>query len=428
MGDNLEPNPGQNLFDVASDEVLAQMIAGARHRILMVAPALTASVAQALVGRLDEPQSPLIELILDADPEVYRLGFGDVAALALIRDRMLAHGLAVRQQEGIRIGVLVTDEAMIVWSPTPRLVEAGSTSRQKPNAIRLGGTAAAQKLAEAVGAGDGPPEVGKVGLTPEKAEEVANDLRRNPPQKFDLARAVRVFSSQARYVELEVRNSRFASRSVPWPEELLGIIDEKLRKRVEGRFKPFADFDLRLPVNVVHPDGREREVRIDEKWLNQQRQSLENWTFEVKGYGRIILRQHQDAFEKGVERLKTNLNRYRSALQNAMDARKAEIVQQVIAEFRPRWLASPPPERMRWGRPSDAELEAELAWIAAQLVDDATCFDEPETKVVIKDIAPESVQSEEFVSRLEQAMRKARVPDSIIENLWKTYMAARQAD
>lgn len=419
--------PGANVFDVASDDALAKMIALAERRILLVAPALTQVVALALVSRLAEPDSPTIELILDADPEVYRLGYCDMSALELIRTQLLAHGQAVRQQEGIRIGMLVADDDILVWSPTPRLVEAGSTSRQKPNAIRLGGAVSVERLAEALGAGERPPEVGKAGLTPDDAKKVADDLAKNPPQKFDLARAVRVFSSQARYVELEVKNSRFASRSVPWPDVLLGILDQELRERVQGRFKPFADLDWRVKVKVLHPDGAEREVPIDEKWLNRQRRALEDMTFEVKDYGRVILRQHQEEFEKGVERLKTNLDRYREAFIEVMKARKGEIVQRVTKEYESQWLANPPPDLTKWGRPNNEELRNHLADLVENLVDEAIGFDEAETRVVFKDIAPESVRSEEFVTRLQAAMKRAKVPDSIIKSLWKTYSAAPQS-
>jgi CO dehydrogenase/acetyl-CoA synthase epsilon subunit len=63
-----------SLFNVARDDVLADMISRARQRIMVVAPALTQAVAEALVAKLDAHRAPTIDLILDADPEVYRLG------------------------------------------------------------------------------------------------------------------------------------------------------------------------------------------------------------------------------------------------------------------------------------------------------------------------------------------------------------------
>ena len=79
----------------------------------------------------------LVTAIIDLDP-VYRLGFGGGAQGAAGSGRAAA--LRLRQQEGLRVGLLVTDERTLVYAPTPLLIEAGSTSEQKPNAIVISPT------------------------------------------------------------------------------------------------------------------------------------------------------------------------------------------------------------------------------------------------------------------------------------------------
>ena len=73
------------IFAVASDEALVDLIASARIRLVVIAPALTKPVADALSRRLDDLGQLSVTVILDADPEVYRLGFGDEQALDAIR-------------------------------------------------------------------------------------------------------------------------------------------------------------------------------------------------------------------------------------------------------------------------------------------------------------------------------------------------------
>ena len=73
------------IFAVASDEALVDLIASARKRLVVIAPALTKPVADALSRRLDDLGQLSVTVILDADPEVYRLGFGDEQALDAIR-------------------------------------------------------------------------------------------------------------------------------------------------------------------------------------------------------------------------------------------------------------------------------------------------------------------------------------------------------
>jgi hypothetical protein len=138
-------------FDVASDDKLVDLINQARQRLVIVCPALGEAVVRALAKRLDEG-FPGATVILDADPEVYRLGFGTEAGLDLLRVASERNLFDLRAQQGIRIGVIISDDVTMVFSPVPLLVEAGSTSVEKPNAIILSG-AAVEKLAEAAGAG-----------------------------------------------------------------------------------------------------------------------------------------------------------------------------------------------------------------------------------------------------------------------------------
>lgn len=77
-------NPART-FAVASDEALVGLISRARSRLVVIAPALTKPVADAVSRRLDDLGQLSVTVILDADPEVYRLGFGDQEALDAIR-------------------------------------------------------------------------------------------------------------------------------------------------------------------------------------------------------------------------------------------------------------------------------------------------------------------------------------------------------
>ena len=69
------------IFAVASDQALVDLINSAKVRLVVIAPALTKLVADALSRRLDDLGQLSVTVILDADPEVYRLGFGDEEAL-----------------------------------------------------------------------------------------------------------------------------------------------------------------------------------------------------------------------------------------------------------------------------------------------------------------------------------------------------------
>ena len=151
------------IFAVASDEALVDLIDSARTRLVVIAPALTKSVADALSRRLDDLGQLSVTVILDADPEVYRLGFGDEQALDAIRAASAKNLFDLREQPGVRIGVVISDATTMVYSPVSKNIEAGSMTIEKPNAIVLTG-GAGDRIASAAGADSGEnapkPEVG----------------------------------------------------------------------------------------------------------------------------------------------------------------------------------------------------------------------------------------------------------------------------
>src|SRR5690349_14958789 len=120
-------------FTVASDENLVELIQRASHRPVVVAPAITDAVAAAIVDRFRDLGTLTITVILDADPEVYRLGYGTETALDHLRTASTNSLFDLRVQPGVRIGLMLSDDSILFFAPVPQLIEAGSTTLGKPN-------------------------------------------------------------------------------------------------------------------------------------------------------------------------------------------------------------------------------------------------------------------------------------------------------
>ena len=190
-------------FTTATDDSLITLIEGAQNRLAVIAPGLTTPVAKALAARMKELPTLSLTVILDADAEVYRMGYGDAEALEIIRETSLNEMFDLREQPGVRIDVVISDDRTLVYAPVSRNIEAGSTTEEKPNAIMLdGGTT--EKLAEASGAAEGEMEVGVTEIEPGRVAQMDEDLKANPPIPFDLTRKLRVFTTAAEFVELKV--------------------------------------------------------------------------------------------------------------------------------------------------------------------------------------------------------------------------------
>src|ERR1035441_2197137 len=98
------------LFTVASDEAISLMISAAKERLVLVAPGLSKEVALALANRIKSDGGPsVLSVIMEIDPEVCRLGFGDIEAIDLLRPALESRRLAIQMQKGVRIGLVVAD-------------------------------------------------------------------------------------------------------------------------------------------------------------------------------------------------------------------------------------------------------------------------------------------------------------------------------
>ncbi len=409
-------------FDAADDEALCALIAAARTRLAVIAPAVTAAVAQALVARLADLDTLALSVVLDADAEVYRLGYGDADALDLLRKAMVDHGDVLRMQPGVRIGVVAADDELLIFAPTPRLIEAGSAAAHKPNAIRLGGGSAAAALAASVG-----EAVGTKALTPVEVAGVQADLARNPPKPFDISRAVRVFQSQARFVELELRNISFAARTVSLPDDLLGLVDDDLRTRIGTRLKPFDEQLTRVRMNWKTGD-KEDERTVDASALNKARARIEkDFTFVVPRFGRVILRSDEAAFEAAVEDLFENAKRYQAALLEALKAKREDFCSRLEKEFGPRWKQQPPRSATRFDSSPDAVAKA-LRRCVEKVADDALSLAEPAKHLLYKEIAFENISDKAFVETITNRLKQAGAPDEVIASLFKQFDAASAGD
>src|SRR5690606_3234110 len=141
------------------------------------------------------------------------------------------------------VGLLVTDQRTLVYSPTPLLIEAGSTSEEKPNAIVISRNAdPTAALLHACGApsadnANTPPpqqaEVGRQPATPMAVETSLASLKEVPPKKFSVARIERVYESKIQFVELELTGYRLSAKRVNIPNDLLVGEEKAFKERLK---------------------------------------------------------------------------------------------------------------------------------------------------------------------------------------------------
>lgn len=408
-------------FTVATDEAMSELIREARDRIVFISPGITEPVASALVARLDDPRLS-ITVILDSDPEVYRLGFGTPEGLAALKTQFDANQFGLRCQPGIRIGVLVADDKTLIYSPTPQLVEAGSTSATKPNALFLEG-ATATKLSEAAGAtqntrpSDG--EIGKRALTPQDVEAIKKNIDENPPEPFDLTQKARVYSSRLQYVEFTVEKYQLTRQTVPIPAYLMGLAGD-MQDRWRNNLRVMDMESTAVKLEIPDAKGSKQEISVDQKYLDTERKKIERkFLIPVLGFGSVMFKNQQQEFEAATDAFNELLTRYFKKLGEQLGESLLDLVFSVVERLLPSVKANPPEQYKRFGTPTDTDLAALLQRDIEEAISIKTLLKEPKLKKVYKDIAYQSVKSDDFQQRLHDALIRARVPPSTIDDVFR---------
>lgn len=378
---------------IANDETLKALIQLAQDRLVFLAPAVTKTVAEALAKVWRRLGKDKVSVVLDVDPEVYRLGYGDPEALTTLEEVGQHLGTMLHRQAGIRIGLVIVDDQTLVYSPTPRLIEAGPKKESQPNAVLLGPPPA--RIAAELGHGSEGVKAQKVGLDKAdlaKIAEVKTELKENPPLSFDIAQKVRVFNAYFEFVDLSLESVLIQKRSVKLPPDLAKFTtDEELNKAIKTSVGLIGD----------HPTLSGARMK---RYCDAIRK---RYLVVLRGYKPVVLRKNKAAFEGRVRRLRVRVEAFgqkqEQELQKAIDATRDRLTAQIL----PRIVKAPP---TRWMRriglhPSEADIESMLqAELGGVLGSAAEIVGKMRVKLLFMGVTFESLTDPEFIKVARKAL------------------------
>jgi hypothetical protein len=379
MANSSQPYAVVSLRDIE----LEGQISCARRRLMVIAPGLSESVARAVVKKWHELGRDAIQLVLDTDPEVCRLGFGDLSALQMLYEAAERIGGRILQQRGLRVGVIVTDETTTVYSPTPRLIEAGGRPGERLNALRFD-----TPILDPAATTDS--DLRSIDLHPEPMEgsevqKTAQDLNANPPVKFDLARKVRVFNARFEFVEFELHGLFLSRKRVSIPSDLMGLAKD-----------PKAQKLLRSSFQLI--DGSS-EVSGDR--VTRLKQFIaDKYLIGLPGHGTVIRRDKKTDFLVAVKALERYVHRFQGRLEKKLQVAIEANREVLTSALLPSVTKNPP---ARWKKflsehPKDQEIDrilrSELT-DAFGRADDV--FHEMKVRAVFKGVTYESLNDPEFM-------------------------------
>lgn len=348
-------NP-QSTVTTLNDALMCRLIAAAIRRVVLVSPGVSVPVAESLAAAWERLPVNSVSVILDIDPEVCRLGYGDEKSIHLLQAAASARGQTLCHEPGVRIGLLVVDDQTVVFSPTPLLIEcspidskplhadeldfnaASGSPLAKPNAIFLGATPAT--LAAELGLDANDPAQRTLGLDPvnlSKLGALTADLAANPPLSFDVARYERVFNARIEFVELKVIGCSVSKHTASIPSDLMGLADPDADKRLRSSFKVIGAED------AVDEEGKLSEKSIDD----QRKRIADEYLISLPRFGTVILRSNRPAFEKQIKELEENVKTFGEALKSRLHGIIESNIQKLATTLLPKVAQTPP---KRWKR------------------------------------------------------------------------------
>lgn len=407
------------MFQAITDPHIAATIAQAQQRLVFMAPGVSEAVSAALVAKITAGTCPQMVLILDGDEECCRLGYGHAEALQKLHQVATQHGTAIRRQPGLRLCVLMADEQVLIWSPTPLMFEAPPEAAQ-PNGLVLSPNTLRDLPAAVVQDTSGAnATVGAVELQAAEVADVVAAIRAAPPAPFDLSRLARVFSSKFQFIETTLKGAELTKREMRLDSLILNSdAPEELRPLLHTTIQPFnsdADKTVDVPVLVngelaFRQNGEPhmkptKQTDIHAYWNELTGRYIVN----MPGFGKIIRQADKANFE--VERLAFErvLREWVTGFKSQVKDDHAVRVKRVVDLIELRMRGGDEKKRLPRERIEKLVLDglSNLRVI------------EPSVKVIYKNFTVESTKDGEFVETLKKVL-----PDCELQEWFEIFDAA----
>jgi hypothetical protein len=259
--------------------------------------------------------------------------------------------------------------------------------------------------------GLGPLGIAEQNIGLEKAhskdvENVQEELKANPPMKFNVAKIMTIFNSRFEFVEFELKNCFISRKEVPLKSDLFGLAKgEKAYDNLRSSFKLIS-----------------KDSKISEKKISEQKNAIaDKYLITIKKYGVIILRTKKEAFEKDFTKLQEDIKKFQADIEaklvDEMNKNRKTLVTALLPAVQRKH-----PER--WDKFISAttkkEKDNEIANLLNSEIEDAfesakKVVDKMDVTKIYKGITYELLHNKDFVTAVGKA-----VPSADLEEVYNT--------
>ena len=320
---------------------IANLISSAQHSVCYAGPGIQMEPAIAISKAVQQIGPEMITVSLDFDERVMRMGYGDIAAVKMLRDS----NIIVNHVPGLRTALVIVDDIGFIFTPIALYLESEPQGHSAPNAMRLSRQQVAEALARLSPAAKAialaqattpedrsriaalPVETGGAPITTDKFATVSIRLKEAPPVRFDIARQVRVFEPYLQYLDISLTGAAIQHHRVAIPPRLLKLGGSK---ELEGR--------LSTTFELIEQGSKLSSKDIEDE-LNEIRK---NFNPSVQGHGRIVIKAVKPLLNQRLDELKGKLKIHKQTVSSELQKQLNESRKQIVEYYLPIVTANPP--------------------------------------------------------------------------------------
>lgn len=408
------------LFQTLRQSEIARRVQSARSIVIYAAPGVSAPVAEALVRTAARLPGGVIA-ILDVSAHAARMGYGRFEKV----EELMRGGVDVRQEQGLRQALLIVDDHGWAFTLPAELIETDAPEQQTaPNAVELTtaqvlflrGELPQPRRPNSQALSLDPPEpslpatLGAERVAPQVLKRVKLELEVAPPQPFDLARQVQVYTALVRFVELEMKGWKLEGRRVELPVSRLPILatrDRDLKQRVRS--------SLHLLDKIQ--DGQLKKLRREIEEIRK------HFCRPVGGLGSLVLVSAQSVLEERVAAVQEKLAAAKAAITAEIETALKQVMDGLIPELARAVLNDPPDAfRGQYGQSPDGAAE----YVRAELTRVFPTADEivggMSLRLTFKDVTYGMLKDQKFKDKVLLSFSRSALPGDLLQE----YDAARK--
>jgi|GEM_PF-3115856 len=332
------------VFLAINQNFIAEQIWHAEKSVFLAIPGITKNISDALIAsskRLGGWDS--INVVIDPSPKVYYLGYAELEAFRELEKS----GCDIKCEKNLRIGLLMVDGQVFVFSPLSLNLESDEEGADSVNALALEKKVSKPIIeAFAPSSDSNEPEIGKREISEIEVKIVENTIINNPPQKPDLARKISVLTSQFQFIDLSFKGSQLKNTKISLNARELGIVDEDLVERISGQYKVFEQLPQNYEKGIYELKNKYKRLReqftktIGEYgtivWISQSKdfeEAIKSLQGDIDAFNKKIVKEIVDEINKSKERLKKFINEnYKVNQQQSFNQKLAQIKKEKVIE------------------------------------------------------------------------------------------------